>query len=116
MKENTENNVKRFIRVPDVLNRVGFSRTTLYERIKEGNFPDRVKIGPRCVAFVESEIDEWIEESEIFQYLDKRRKVLDGICITGGEPSLYSAEIVEFVRKVKERYGYDFLVKIEDRI
>ncbi|HBX7094792.1 TPA: AlpA family transcriptional regulator, partial [Klebsiella pneumoniae] len=30
MKENTENNVKRFIRVPDVLNRVGFSRTTLY--------------------------------------------------------------------------------------
>lgn len=61
MKENTENNVKRFIRVPDVLNRVGFSRTTLYERIKEGNFPDRIKIGPRRVAFVESEIDEWIE-------------------------------------------------------
>lgn len=59
------------------------------------------------------EIDEWIEESEIFQYLDKRRKVLDGICITGGEPSLYSAEIVEFVRKVKKRYGYDFLVKID---
>ena len=61
MKENIETSVKRFIRVPDVLNRVGFSRTTLYERIKEGNFPDRVKIGPRCVAFVESEIDEWIE-------------------------------------------------------
>lgn len=50
MKENIETSVKRFIRVPDVLNRVGFSRTTLYERIKEGNFPDRVKIGPRCVA------------------------------------------------------------------
>ena len=33
MKENSENSVKRFIRVPDVLNRVGFSRTTLYERI-----------------------------------------------------------------------------------
>jgi len=53
--------VKRFIRVPEVLNRVGFSRTTLYERIKEGGFPDRIKIGPRCVAFVESEIDAWIE-------------------------------------------------------
>lgn len=61
MKENIETSVKRFIRVPDVLNRVGFSRTTLYERIKEGNFTDRVKIGPRCVAFVESEIDEWID-------------------------------------------------------
>ena len=30
MKENIETSVKRFIRVPDVLNRVGFSRTTLY--------------------------------------------------------------------------------------
>ena len=61
MKENTENNIKRFIRVPDVLNRVGFSRTTLYERIKEGNFPDSVNIGPRCVTFVGSEIDEWMD-------------------------------------------------------
>lgn len=59
------------------------------------------------------EIEKWIEEIEIFQYLDKRRKVLDGICITGGEPSIYSAEIIEFVRKVKERYGDDFLIKID---
>lgn len=61
-KVKNENKVKRFIRVPEVLRRVGFSRTTLYERIKQGNFPDRVRIGLRCVAFVESEIDEWIEK------------------------------------------------------
>lgn len=59
------------------------------------------------------DISEWIEESEIFEYLDKRRKVLDGICITGGEPSLHSDELIEFVKKVKERYGYDFLIKID---
>ncbi|MDU2397180.1 MULTISPECIES: helix-turn-helix transcriptional regulator [Klebsiella] len=53
---------KRLMRVPEVLSRVGFSRTTLYERIKEGSFPDRVKIGLRSVAFVESEIDAWIEK------------------------------------------------------
>ncbi|WP_072011303.1 helix-turn-helix transcriptional regulator [Klebsiella michiganensis] len=53
---------KRLIRVHEVLRRVGFSRTTLYERIKEGSFPDRVKIGLRSVAFVESEIDAWIEK------------------------------------------------------
>ncbi|CQH57756.1 TPA: AlpA family transcriptional regulator [Yersinia enterocolitica] len=53
---------KRLIRVPEVLRRVGFSRTTLYERIKEGRFPDRVKIGLRSVAFVESEIDVWIDK------------------------------------------------------
>ena len=38
MKENIETSVKRFIRVPDVLNRVGFSRTTLYERIRKETF------------------------------------------------------------------------------
>lgn len=58
MKDNT---TKRFIRVPEVLRRVGFGRTKLYELIRQGRFPEQVKIGPRCVAFVESEVDEWIE-------------------------------------------------------
>lgn len=52
---------KRFIRVPEVLRRVGFGRTKLYELIRQGRFPEQVKIGPRTVAFVESEIDEWVE-------------------------------------------------------
>lgn len=51
----------RFIRIPEVLRRVGFGRTKLYELIRQGRFPEQVKIGPRTVAFVESEIDEWIE-------------------------------------------------------
>lgn len=53
--------VKRLIRVPEVLRRVGFSRTKMYELIKEGRFPNKVKIGLRSVAFVESEIDAWID-------------------------------------------------------
>ncbi|QLO43405.1 AlpA family transcriptional regulator [Citrobacter freundii] len=54
---------KRLIRVPEVLRRVGFSRTTMYELIKEGRFPDKVIIGARSAAFVESEIDAWIENT-----------------------------------------------------
>lgn len=54
---------KRLIRVPEVLRRVGFSRTTMYELIKEGRFPDKINIGARSVAFVESEIDAWIENT-----------------------------------------------------
>lgn len=54
---------KRLIRIPEVLRRVGFSRTTMYELIKEGRFPDKVIIGARSVAFVESEIDTWIENT-----------------------------------------------------
>ncbi|QDX29263.1 helix-turn-helix transcriptional regulator [Dickeya poaceiphila] len=52
---------KRLILIPEVLRRVGFSRTKMYELIKEGRFPDKVKIGLRSVAFVESEIDAWID-------------------------------------------------------
>ena len=54
---------KRLIRVPEVLRRVGFSRTTMYELIKEGRLPAKVIIGARSVAFVESEIDAWIENT-----------------------------------------------------
>lgn len=54
---------KRLIRVPEVLRRVGFSRTTMYELIKEGRFPDKIIIGARSVAFVESEIEAWIENT-----------------------------------------------------
>lgn len=54
---------KRFIRVPEVLRKVGISRTTLYELIKRGSFPNKVKISLRSVAFVESEVDEWIEKT-----------------------------------------------------
>ncbi|KWZ93238.1 transcriptional regulator, AlpA family [Citrobacter freundii] len=35
----------------------------MYELIKEGRFPDKVIIGARSVAFVESEIDAWIENT-----------------------------------------------------
>lgn len=54
---------KRLIRVPEVLRRVGFSRTTMYELIKEGRFPDKITISSRAVAFVESEIDAWIDNA-----------------------------------------------------
>lgn len=54
---------KRLIRIPEVLRRVGFGRTTMYELIKEGRFPDKVIIGAEAVAFVESGIDAWIENT-----------------------------------------------------
>ena len=54
---------KRLIRVPEVLRRVGFSRTTMYELIKEGRFPDKITISSRAVAFIESEIDAWIDQT-----------------------------------------------------
>ncbi|EJQ0105560.1 AlpA family phage regulatory protein, partial [Shigella flexneri] len=34
----------------------------IYRLISLGRFPKPVKIGPRSVAFIESEVDEWINQ------------------------------------------------------
>lgn len=49
------------IRLPEVLKRTGFGKAWIYRLISEGRFPAHVKIGVRAVAFVESEVDEWIQ-------------------------------------------------------
>lgn len=40
-------------------------------------------------------------KEEIIAYLKKRRGVLDGVCITGGEPLLYP-ETLDFMREIKD--------------
>ncbi|HBC7431406.1 TPA: AlpA family transcriptional regulator [Providencia rettgeri] len=50
------------IRLPEVLKRTGFSRPWVYKLLKQRRFPQPIKIGGRSIAFVESEINEWIEQ------------------------------------------------------
>jgi prophage regulatory protein len=52
---------RRLIRLPEVMNRTGYSKAWIYRLISRGVFPEPIKIGIRARAFVESEIDEWIE-------------------------------------------------------
>ncbi|PXW62264.1 MULTISPECIES: helix-turn-helix transcriptional regulator [Enterobacterales] len=58
-----ENKKQRFIRLPEVIRRTGFGKTWIYELIKAGRFPSQVKTGVRAVAFIESEIDAWIDNA-----------------------------------------------------
>ena len=48
---------KRFIRLPEVISRTGYRRTSIYEKIAEGTFPAPIKLGPRAVAWVSEEIE-----------------------------------------------------------
>ncbi len=50
-----------------------------------------------------------IPEEEFFNFLSKRKGLLDGICISGGEP-LLQADIVEFIAKVN---SLGFSVKLD---
>ena len=45
-----------------------------------------------------------LEGDEVLSFLEKRKGVLDGVCVTGGEP-LLQAELPEFLRRVKD-LGY----------
>ncbi|PHM50985.1 helix-turn-helix transcriptional regulator [Xenorhabdus sp. KK7.4] len=50
------------IRLPEVQRRTGYSKAWIYKLISDGEFPKQVKIGPRSVAFIEAEIDDWIAQ------------------------------------------------------
>ena len=52
---------------------------------------------------------EEIPEDEFFSYLSRRKEVLDGVCITGGEP-LLNSDIFEFIKKIR---SYGLLVKLD---
>jgi len=50
-----------------------------------------------------------IEPEKVIEHLLKNRKWLDGLCITGGEPTLHSS-LPEFIKRVKKK---GFLVKLD---
>lgn len=53
----------RLIRLKEVRDTTGLSRSCIYKYIKEGVFPRNVPIGEKAVAWVESEVQEWIQKA-----------------------------------------------------
>jgi prophage regulatory protein len=51
----------RLIRLPEVQSRTGLSRSSVYLQVTNGQFPQPRKLGDRAVAWVESEVTEWVE-------------------------------------------------------
>jgi prophage regulatory protein len=51
-----------FLRLPQVKQTTGLSKSTIYARIAEGTFPKQIPLGPRLVVWVESDIQSWISE------------------------------------------------------
>jgi prophage regulatory protein len=51
----------KLLRLEDVRGRVPYSRSTIYQLIAQGKFPKPISIGERAVAWLESDIDAWID-------------------------------------------------------
>lgn len=53
------------LRLPDVVARTGLSVSTIRRReMDDPDFPKRVRLGPNCVGWRESEVRSWIESRE----------------------------------------------------
>ena len=50
---------ERILRLPDVKERTGLSRTTIYRKMKEGAFPMCVKLGAAS-GWKETEVESWV--------------------------------------------------------
>ncbi|ENM3852861.1 AlpA family transcriptional regulator [Vibrio cholerae] len=50
----------RILRLPQVIELTGFSRSSIYALMKTGEFPLSIKLGQRAVGWKEQDINNWI--------------------------------------------------------
>ncbi len=53
---------KTILRLPQVIERTGLARSTIYLKIEQDSFPKPVSIGERSVGWLESDVEAWIDE------------------------------------------------------
>ena len=52
---------ERFLRAPEVVQRTGMSRGTIYNRINQGLFPKQIPIGANLVVWLGRDVQEWMQ-------------------------------------------------------
>ncbi len=55
----------RFLRIDEVIDKVGLSRPTIWRLEQSGEFPKRRQLGKNSVAWLEEEVEEWMREREV---------------------------------------------------
>jgi prophage regulatory protein len=51
----------KVIRLTHVMESTGLGRSTIYKYISEGKFPVPLQLSERCVGWLESEVQQWIQ-------------------------------------------------------
>ncbi|MEH6389649.1 MAG: AlpA family transcriptional regulator [Pseudomonas profundi] len=54
--------IRRFIKLTQVKAYTSLSTSEIYRRIAAGTFPAQVTLGPKSVAWIESEILQWCDD------------------------------------------------------
>ena len=56
----TNDFTERFLRLPEVQERTGFSRSFIYKSVNDKTFPSPRKVGGRASVWLESEVNKWM--------------------------------------------------------
>ncbi len=48
------------LRLPDVLDKISVSRSTIYHWVSKGSFPRPIRLGRRAVGWREADVNAWI--------------------------------------------------------
>lgn len=52
---------ERMLKLPEVIQVTGISKSAIARKEKAGEFPKRIKLGVRSVAWSETEINAWVQ-------------------------------------------------------
>jgi pyruvate formate lyase activating enzyme len=94
----------------------GFNKTTLLDYPKHlaatiflGGCNMRCPFCHNATLVTDPNSQPSISAAEVLSYLEKRRSILEGVCITGGEPTIYP-ELPDLIKQIK---SLGFLVKLD---
>jgi prophage regulatory protein len=95
--ERSETTPETILRLREVLQRTGLSRSTLYNRISERQFPHQVSLGGRTVGWVREEVEDWVAERTLL------RPELAWSISEGGSPKRFAPKSIRRGRPEMQR-------------
>ena len=62
----------KILRLPEVREMAGFSRSTIYVWMNKKEFPAPISLSARSVGWIEEEIEDWIQKRKEMSRANKR--------------------------------------------
>ncbi len=95
------------LRLPTVQKRTGLSRSSIYLRMENKNFPLSISLGGRSVGWIESEIEEWLQQ-QISKSRSNENDTASGLHpVILKNPSSLSMSFIIFARKLISLLFFD---------